>query len=72
VFASLFLTFFLLAGANYSSGVRTAAGYMGLLCGGSAIYTGFAILFQVWVWVKATVLHRLILLLRIGALLPHT
>ena len=44
VFGSLVLLFLLLAIGEYSTGVHKAAGYVGLFCGGSAIYTGYATL----------------------------
>lgn len=45
VFGSLVATFFLLAGGNWSVACNTAAGYVGVFCGGSAIYTAFA---EIW------------------------
>lgn len=42
VFGSLFITFFLLAGGQWSPACGQAAGYIGFLCGCSAIYTAFA------------------------------
>ncbi|KAF8063821.1 satP [Scenedesmus sp. PABB004] len=42
VFGSLTLTFFLLAGAQWSHACALAAGYVGFACGLSAIYTAFA------------------------------
>jgi succinate-acetate transporter protein len=42
VFGSLWVTFFLLAGGQWSAGCNQAAGYVGFLCGCSAIYTAFA------------------------------
>eukprot|EP00882_Tetradesmus_deserticola_P000109 GHRQ01000122.1.p1 GENE.GHRQ01000122.1~~GHRQ01000122.1.p1 ORF type:complete len:236 (+),score=41.43 GHRQ01000122.1:170-877(+) len=45
IFGSLTITFFLLAGAQWSKRVTTAAGYVGLFCGASAIYTAFA---EIW------------------------
>ncbi|KAJ9532993.1 hypothetical protein QJQ45_018082 [Haematococcus lacustris] len=46
VFASLTLTFILLAGANYSDSCKLAAGYVGFFCGSSAIYAAIAMLYQ--------------------------
>ncbi|KAJ9533467.1 hypothetical protein QJQ45_026541 [Haematococcus lacustris] len=46
VFASLTLTFILLAGANYSDRCKLAAGYVGFFCGSSAIYAAIAMLYQ--------------------------
>lgn len=45
VFGTLTITFFLLAGAQWSKPCGTAAGYVGLVCGASAIYTAFA---EIW------------------------
>ena len=42
VFASLAATFFLLAGGVWSPAVNTAGGYVGFVCGCSAIYTAIA------------------------------
>ncbi len=47
IFGSLFITFFLLIGANYSAECKKAAGYVGFFCGASAIYTAIAELYQV-------------------------
>ncbi len=47
IFASLFVTFFLLCGANYSEKCKQAAGYVGFFCGSSAIYAAIAMLYQV-------------------------
>ncbi len=47
VFASLFITFFLLCGANYSADCKKAAGYVGFFCGSSAIYAAIAMVYQV-------------------------
>lgn len=49
IFGSLFITFFLLAGANYSANCKKAAGYVGFFCGTSAIYAAFAMLYKVGV-----------------------
>ena len=46
VFGTLSLTYALLAGGQWSSACATAASYVGLLCGASAIYTAFAELWQ--------------------------
>jgi succinate-acetate transporter protein len=45
VFGTLTITFFLLAGAQWNKSVGVAAGYVGLFCGASAIYTAFA---EIW------------------------
>jgi succinate-acetate transporter protein len=45
VFGSLTITFFLLAGGVWNKQVQHAAGYVGLFCGASAIYTAFA---EIW------------------------
>jgi succinate-acetate transporter protein len=42
VFVSLTILFFLLAIGQYSPVIHTIAGYEGILCGFTAIYTGFA------------------------------
>jgi len=44
VFASLTLLFFLLAAGDYTgnSSIKHFAGYEGIICGASAIYTGIA------------------------------
>jgi hypothetical protein len=42
VFGTLFVTFFLLAGGVWSKQCSQAAGYVGFVCGASAIYTAFA------------------------------
>ena len=46
VFATLFILFFLLAAGDSTgnSSLKTFTGYEGIFCGGSAIYTGVAIL----------------------------
>jgi len=44
VFGSLVLLFALLAIGEYSTVIHKIAGYVGLFCGGSAIYTGYATL----------------------------
>jgi len=44
VFGSLVLLFALLAIGEYSTAIHKIAGYVGLFCGGSAIYTGYATL----------------------------
>lgn len=46
VFGSLSVTFFLLAGGQWSKACLTAAGYVGFVCGCSAIYTAFAEIWQ--------------------------
>jgi succinate-acetate transporter protein len=46
VFGSLAVTFFLLAGGQWSKACLTAAGYMGFVCGCSAMYTAFAEIWQ--------------------------
>lgn len=46
VFASLAVTFFLLAGGQHNENVHTAAGYVGFFCGWSAIYTAVATLYH--------------------------
>jgi succinate-acetate transporter protein len=46
VFGSLAVTFFLLAGGQWSTACNTAAGYVGFVCGCSAIYTAFAEIWQ--------------------------
>jgi succinate-acetate transporter protein len=46
VFSSLSLTFFTLAGGVWSPACNTAAGYIGLSCGMSAIYTAFAEIYR--------------------------
>lgn len=46
VFGSLTVTFFLLAGAQWSHSCHLAAGYVGFFCGCSAIYTAFAEIYQ--------------------------
>lgn len=45
VFGSLATTFFLLAGGVWSTRCNMAAGYVGFVCGCSAIYTAFA---EIW------------------------
>jgi hypothetical protein len=40
VFGTLTVTFFLLAGGQWSATCMQAAGYVGFVCGCSAIYTG--------------------------------
>ena len=49
IFSTLVVTFFLLAGGNYSASCKMAAGYVGFFCGSSAIYAAFAMLYQVGV-----------------------
>jgi len=44
VFGSLVILFALLAIGEYSTVIHKIAGYVGLFCGGSAIYTGYATL----------------------------
>jgi succinate-acetate transporter protein len=46
VFGSLALTFFLLAGGQWSPAVMKAAGYVGAFCGSSAIYLAIAEIYQ--------------------------
>jgi succinate-acetate transporter protein len=46
VFGSLSLTFWMLAGGVFNPTVNQAAGYVGAICGLSAIYTAFAELWQ--------------------------
>lgn len=46
VFGSLALTFWLLAGGVYNATANQAAGYVGAICGLSAIYTAFAEIYQ--------------------------
>jgi succinate-acetate transporter protein len=46
VFSSLAATFWLLAAGQWSHGATLAAGYVGVFCGLSAIYTAFAELYQ--------------------------
>ncbi|KAL6754417.1 GPR1/FUN34/yaaH family-domain-containing protein [Haematococcus lacustris] len=46
IFLSLWITFFLLAGGNYSDKCKEAAGYVGFFCGSSAIYAAIAMLYQ--------------------------
>lgn len=46
VFGSLSVTFFLLAGGQWSKTCLQAAGYVGFVCGCSAIYTAFAEIWQ--------------------------
>jgi succinate-acetate transporter protein len=46
VFGSLAITFFLLAGGQWSPACNQAAGYVGFVCGCSAIYTAFAEIWQ--------------------------
>lgn len=45
VFGSLTITFALLAGGQWSPRCLKAAGYVGVFCGSSAIYTAFA---EIW------------------------
>lgn len=45
VFGTLSLTFALLAGGQWSATCLKAAGYVGFICGCSAIYTAFA---EIW------------------------
>jgi hypothetical protein len=42
IFGTLFITFFLLAGGVWNKACGQAAGYVGFVCGCSAIYTAFA------------------------------
>jgi len=46
VFGSLSVTFFLLAGGQWSKACLQAAGYVGFVCGCSAIYTAFAEIYE--------------------------
>lgn len=46
IFGSLFITFFLLCGSNYSAKCKQATGYIGFFCGSSAIYAAMAMLYQ--------------------------
>lgn len=46
VFGSLTITFFLLAGGQWSPSCNKAAGYVGFFCGCSAIYTALAELYH--------------------------
>ena len=46
VFSTLVLTFLLLAGGQHNQQCATAAGYVGFLCGTSAIYTAFGELYH--------------------------
>jgi uncharacterized protein len=46
IFGTLFVTFYLLAGANYNHNCKLAAGYIGFFCGASAIYAALAMLYQ--------------------------
>ncbi|KAL6747486.1 GPR1/FUN34/yaaH family-domain-containing protein [Haematococcus lacustris] len=46
IFLTLWITFFLLAGGNYSARCKEAAGYVGFFCGSSAIYAAIAMLYQ--------------------------
>lgn len=45
VFGTLTITFFLLAGGQWSANTEKAAGYFGFVCGCSAIYTAIA---EIW------------------------
>eukprot|EP00878_Enallax_costatus_P012214 GHUV01012757.1.p1 GENE.GHUV01012757.1~~GHUV01012757.1.p1 ORF type:complete len:229 (+),score=32.60 GHUV01012757.1:483-1169(+) len=45
VFGTLWVTFFLLAGGVWNKQCSQAAGYVGFVCGASAIYTAFA---EIW------------------------
>lgn len=45
VFGTLTITFFLLAGGQWSENTEKAAGYFGFVCGCSAIYTAVA---EIW------------------------
>ncbi|KAG2496012.1 hypothetical protein HYH03_005934 [Edaphochlamys debaryana] len=47
IFALMGLTFSLLAGGVWSRECERAAGYAGLVCGASAIYTAFAFLYKI-------------------------
>lgn len=46
IFSTLVITFALLAGGVHSAQCNQAAGYVGFLCGTSAIYTAFAMLYK--------------------------
>jgi len=46
VFLTLVITFILLAGGVHDSRCNKAAGYVGFLCGSSAIYTAFGTLYK--------------------------
>jgi len=46
IFSTLVITFWLLAASSYSPQAKMAAGYFGVFCGGSAIYTAIAMLYQ--------------------------
>lgn len=46
VFGTLWVTFLLLAGGQWSAACSQAAGYIGFVCGCSAIYTAFAEIYQ--------------------------
>ncbi|GFR45947.1 hypothetical protein Agub_g7413 [Astrephomene gubernaculifera] len=47
VFSTLVITFALLAGGLWSGNTDHAAGYWGLFCGASAIYSAFAFLYKI-------------------------
>jgi succinate-acetate transporter protein len=51
-FGTLTATFFLLAGGVWNGHVHIAAGYLGFVCGCSALYTAFAILYQETLGIK--------------------
>ena len=46
VFGTLTMTFFLLAGGQWSAVCMQVAGYAGFVCGCSAIYTAFAEIYE--------------------------
>jgi succinate-acetate transporter protein len=46
VFSTLFITFFLLAGGVHNADCQKAAGYVGFICGCSAMYAAFALLYN--------------------------
>lgn len=46
MFGSLTLTFWLLAAGVWNPQVNQAAGYIGVICGLSAIYTAFAEIYE--------------------------
>lgn len=53
VFGTLSLTFWLLAGGLWSPLCNQAAGYVGLVCGASAIYTAFAEIYEESLGIRA-------------------
>ena len=46
IFSTLVITFTLLAGGVHDIRCHRAAGYVGFLCGSSAIYTAFGMLYK--------------------------